>query len=73
MEEVLDISPALEEYKQQIKSYLAHFIFHFELFIESVQTNAHILELRDEEFPSLETLQLDSNDEICISKLLNAV
>jgi hypothetical protein len=55
------------------KAILAHFIFHFELFIESVQTNAHILELRDEEFPSLETLQLNSNDEICISKLLDAV
>ena len=73
MEEVLDMSPALEEYKQQIKSHLAHFIFHFQLFIESVQTNAHILELMDEEFPSLEKLQLNAIDEICISKLLDAV
>ena len=67
------MSPALEEYKQQIKSHLAHFIFHFQLFIESVQTNAHILELRDEEFPSLETPQLNATDENCISKLLDVI
>ena len=48
-------------------------MFHFEFFIESVQHCAHILELRDQEFPSLETLQLDSNDEICINKLLDAI
>jgi hypothetical protein len=70
---VLDISPVIDEFKERIKRNLAHFMFHFEFFIESVQHCAHILELRDQEFPSLETLQLDSNDEICINKLLDAI
>lgn len=56
-----------------MKRHLDHFIFHFELFLEAVQMSAHILELQMEESPSLERLQLDSNEDVCLGKLLDGL